>query len=197
MKRWIVAALLVASTTAAGAAQEKPAEPAAAKQAAPSTRQTPLKVQFVLSRVQGEKKISSMPYTLGVLSNGRQTNMRMGSSVPVVTTVFSSASKTDTTASIPTSSYQYREVGTNIDCTATDTGNGSYALTIAVEDSWIQPETGDKASARVARDVPVFRRFSANFAMLLRDGQTMQYASVTDPISGEVMRIDVTLTLAK
>ncbi len=33
--------------------------------------------------------------------------------------------------------------------------------------------------------------------MVLRDGQSMQYASATDPISGEVMRIDVTLSLAK
>jgi hypothetical protein len=33
--------------------------------------------------------------------------------------------------------------------------------------------------------------------MVLRDGQTMQYASATDPISGEVMRIDVMLTMAK
>ena len=36
-----------------------------------------------------------------------------------------------------------------------------------------------------------------SFAILLRDGQTMQYASATDPISGEVMRIDVSLSLAK
>jgi hypothetical protein len=33
--------------------------------------------------------------------------------------------------------------------------------------------------------------------MILRDGQTMQYASATDPVSGEVMKIDVTLSLAK
>ena len=47
------------------------------------------------------------------------------------------------------------------------------------------------------RDVPVFRSFRSSFAMVLRDGQSMQYASATDPISGEVMRIDVTLSLAK
>ena len=35
------------------------------------------------------------------------------------------------------------------------------------------------------------------FGMVLRDGQTMQYASATDPISGEVVRVDVNLTMAK
>ena len=49
----------------------------------------------------------------------------------------------------------------------------------------------------IARDIPSFRSFRASFAMVLRDGQTMQYASATDPISGEVMRIDVMLSLAK
>ena len=49
----------------------------------------------------------------------------------------------------------------------------------------------------MARDVPAFRSFRASFAMVLHDGQSMQYASATDPISGEMMQIDVMLTLAK
>ena len=47
------------------------------------------------------------------------------------------------------------------------------------------------------RDVPAFRSFRSSFAMLLQDGQSMQYASATDPISGEVMKIDVMVSLAK
>ena len=33
--------------------------------------------------------------------------------------------------------------------------------------------------------------------MLLRDGQTMQYASATDSVTGEVVKIDVTLNVLK
>jgi hypothetical protein len=194
MKRILVATALAAaaiSTTAAQdvpvAAQEKPAQATGSKQL------TPLRVLFVLSRVQGEKKVSSLPYTLGVLANGRQTSMRMGINVPVMTTVFSGAKDN---ASIPMSSYTYRDVGTNIDCTATEAGGGNYSLVITVEDSSVQSDTGDK-TAKIVRDVPIFRRFNASFSMLLRDGQSMQYMSVTDPLSGEVMRIDVTLSLAK
>jgi opacity protein-like surface antigen len=197
MKRIFLAAAIAAaaiSTTIAQdvpvAAQEKPAP-------APTTSKqlTPLRVHFVLSRLQGEKKISSLPYTLGVLANGRQTNMRMGITVPVTQTVFG-AGKEGGPAMIPQASYTYRDVGTNIDCAATDVGGGNYSLGITVEDSSIQSETGDKA-AKIVRDVPIFRRFNASFSMLLRDGQTMQYVSVTDPLNGEVMRIEVTLNLAK
>ena len=78
-------------------------------------------------------------------------------------------------------------------------GNGLFNLVITVEDSTINldrsPDTTDEK--KLLRDIPSFRSFRASFAMVLRDGQTMQYASATDPISGEVMRIDVMLTLAK
>jgi hypothetical protein len=33
--------------------------------------------------------------------------------------------------------------------------------------------------------------------MVLRDGQTAQSTSATDPISGEVLKIDVTLNVVK
>jgi len=197
MQHLFMAAALAAATVIPASAQDKPVAP---QEKSPATatgiKPVPLKLTVLLARFQGEKKISSLPYTLGVLANGRQTNMRMGISVPVTTTVFTSASKTDTAASTPVSSYQYRDVGTNIDCEASDAGNGSYSLRITIEDSSIQADTGDSA-AKVVRDAPVFRSFRSTFSMLLRDGQTMQYVSVTDPLSGEVMRIDVTLSLAK
>ena len=46
-------------------------------------------------------------------------------------------------------------------------------------------------------DVPSFRNFNSAFTALLRDGQTMQYTSATDPVSGEVMKIDVTAAVMK
>ena len=103
-------------------------------------------------------------------------------------------------ASIPQSSYTYRDVGTNIDCNAQDVGNGLFNLTITVEDSTIQLDresSQQKDEKKMLGDIPAFRSFRASFGMVLRDGQTMQYASATDPISGEVVRVDVNLTMAK
>lgn len=196
-KAFAVALAIAAGTLVPAAAQDK-AQPAAAQVSAPSgVRQIALKVQLTLTRFMGEKKVSSVPYVLGVLTNSQKTSLRMGVQVPVPQTVF--VAKTEGgSASIPQSSYSYRDVGTNIDCQALDAGDGLFNLVITVDDSTIHLERLESADEKkLLRDLPAFRSFRASFAMVLRDGQTMQYASATDPITGEVMRVDVTLSLAK
>ena len=96
-----------ASGTAAMHAQD--ASTAPAQNVTPQTdvqssakTMVPLKVALTLARYQGDKKISSAPYTLWVTANDRQTtNLRMGVEMPV--------------ASGP--SVNYRNVGTSIDST--------------------------------------------------------------------------------
>ena len=201
MRKGLVFAMVIATGALVPvAAQDKP-QPQPAPTAAPAAsaaRQVPLKVQITLSRFMGEKKISSVPYMLGVLPNAQKTSLRMGVQVPVVTAVFGPKSE-GTAANVPQSSYTYRDVGTNIDCQAQDAGNGLFNLVFTIDDSTIQADAPAETAEqkRLARDVPAFRSFRASFAMLLRDGQTMQYASATDPFSGEVMRVDVALSLAK
>ena len=156
----------------------------------------PLKVQLVVSRHSVDKKvISSLPYTLWVTANGKQmTSVRMGVQVPIVQTTFSSASK-DGPASIPSSSYTYRDVGTNIDCQATGQADGSFSLDIKLNDSSVSFDTKDPN--QTLKGVPAFRNFTSNFSILLKDGQTAQYASATDPVSGETLKVDVTINVLK
>ena len=45
--------------------------------------------------------------------------------------------------------------------------------------------------------MPAFRNFTSNFSLLLKDGQTAQYASATDPVSGETLKVDVTINVLK
>jgi hypothetical protein len=199
-RSFLAAVAIVLASSVTGATQDKPvpSPPAAAPQQAFSGPKIPLKVQFVLSRYQGEKKVASLPYTVGVLSNGPKTSLRFGVQVPITTTVFGAA-KEGGFANIPSASYSYKDMGTNIDCQASDAGAGQYLLNVTISDSSLhldQTSAGNK-QPQIVRDVPAFRSFNATFAMILRDGQTMQYASATDPISGEVMRIDVTMSLAK
>ena len=198
MRSEFVVALAIAATTMVPvAAQNKPqpgtAQPADASAAAP----VPLKVQLTLMRFKGDKKISSVPYVLGVLTNSQKTSLRMGVQVPVPVTVF--AGKSDGALPAPQTSYNYRDVGTNIDCEAGNLGNGLFNLIIAVDDStlFLDRSAESAEEKKIPRDIPAFRSFRVSFAILLRDGQTMQYAAATDPISGEVMRIEVSLSLAK
>ena len=196
MKRQLLTMALVGCALTPIAAQEQPAEkPRQAAMPSPNN-QVPLNVQFVLSRYQGEKKVGSTPYMLGVLSNGQKTSLRVGTQVPVVMTVFGPKSE-GSAAAIPQQSYTYRDVGTNIDCQAQNVGSGQFSLAVTVEDSSIQVDRSASAEKQVLRDVPSFRSFRASFALIIREGQTMQYASATDPVTGEVMKIDVTLTVAK
>ena len=94
--------------------QEKAAAAPAAKASTPTT---PLKFQIVISRYQGEKKISSLPYTLSVNAGYRGT-LRMGAKVPVmmITAVTSPANGPDGKPTPLVGPIQYQDVGTNIDC---------------------------------------------------------------------------------
>ncbi len=156
---------------------------------------TPLKVQIVLTRLKGDKKISSLPYQLGVTANdGSKTSLRMGVDVPVMMTGF----KTVPDPGQQPVSWSYRNVGTNIDCRADSAASDSYKLQITVSDSSIHLEPRDGAQkGAIATDVPAFRSFNSTFTVLMRDGQTTQYTSAVDPINGEVTKIDVTLTVMK
>ena len=157
-------------------------------------RQIPLRVQLVVSRYQGEKKISSLPYTLSVVANDNdKTSLRMGVEVPIPQTVFGGSK--DGTPSVPQTSYTYRSVGTNIDCTARTVDDGLFKLDLGVDDSSIfVPE---KNSAAAGMPAPSLRRFTSTFNVIVRDGQTVQHTSATDPVSGEVLRVDVTLNVVK
>ena len=198
---FVVLASVVSLVGAAGAQQKPQPAPSSAEQpaasAAPandSKRVVPLKVQIVLSRFKGEKKISSLPYVLGVASQERfPSNLRMGIDVPIAH------------EATPGSGFSYRSVGTNIDCIADAMADNAYRLAIRVEDSSVLVEPGEGAGKStaptpyipIAGNLPAFRSFKSNFTVILRDGQTTQYTSAVDPVSGEVMKIDVTLNVIK
>ena len=202
--RFAAGIALIAALLAPPIVAQEPVPPPEAGQP-PGGRKTPapvpLKVTVVLSRYQGEKRLSSMPYVLGVMASGwgpgPKTALRMGVEVPVAQTRITTDGKPG-----PVSSYSYRDVGTNIDCGATfdESRPGIFQLALTVSDSSVGLDTPKRAGGGdgpVAPDLPSFRNFNSSFTALLRDGQTMQYTSATDPVSGEVMKIDVTAAVMK
>ena len=157
---------------------------------AQESKLVPLKVQLVVSRSAADKKISSLPYTLWVTANEKKpTSVRMGVQVPIATGAVSVSKE-----GVPTPSYQYRDVGTNIDCHATSQTDGSFVLEIRLEDSSVSFDPKDSGGVK---GVPAFRNFVSNFIILMKDGQTAQYASATDPVSGETVKVEVTVNVLK
>ena len=149
---------------------------------------TPLRLVLTIARYQGEKKISSLPYSLSVSVGGPPVRFRMGADVPYSTTLADSAK---------TQSYAYRTVGIGIDVTGQlMVEPGLYKMDISVSDSSVAASTQVQGSPSVT-GVPFFRSFSTNGSVLLRDGQSAQLTTAADPITGEIMRVDVTLNVQK
>jgi hypothetical protein len=186
-----IIALLMLAFVAAGDARGFAQEPTKSAPPPGAAAQVPLRVQLVLSRFAGEKKLSSVPYTLSVIANDNdKTSLRMGVDVPVPSSVFSSKEG----GNLPVTSYSYRSLGTNIDCAARTVEGGVFRLDLAVEETSVfLPEK----SASTVAGAPAFRTFRSTFNVLLKDGQTTQHTAATDQVSGEVLRVDVTVNVIK
>ena len=167
---------------------------AAWAQAASAQEKTlvPLKLDVVISRQAGDKKISSMPYSLWLTANSpeRQASLRLGVSVPVPTTVSAQAKEGEKAE--PTRSFNYRDIGTNIDASANSAAEGRFTVAITLTDSGLNSK-GEPAPG----EAPMLRNFTSRFFLLLRDGQTATYMSATDPVTGETLKVDVTLSVLK
>jgi type II/III secretion system protein len=178
------------ASTAFVSTQEKDKEktPTPAARAAAALNTTPLKLQIVIGRYQGEKKISSMPYTMSVLA-GNGAHLRMGTRIPVMMVTTTNTPK-DTPQVGP---VQYQDVGTNIDCSATALDDGRFALTMTLEDSSVYPDDQPPG----VRGNPSFRSFRATNGFVLKNGETGQFTTAADKVTGETVKVDVTLTVLK
>lgn len=157
----------------------------------------PLKVQVTIARYQGDKKISSMPYTLtfNAVPPNNRANLRMGTKIPVMMVSGMGDVKTPEGKPIPqVGPIQYQDVGTNIDCFSTQMDDGRFLLNISVEDSSVYP---DEQLPAGTKGNPSFRSFRGANSMVLRNGETGQFTTATDKLTGETVKVDVTLTVLK
>lgn len=187
-KTWLalVPLLLLGSATGAQEKEKEKEKPeAVAKQPL-----TPVKLQVVFSRYMDEKKISSLPYTLSLNANGRFGRLRMGIQVPIQTTVNNIATTV------------YKDATNNVDCGAESQSDGRFKVSCSLEQSSLYaaesstPKQGI-GPASLLGGTPVLRTFRSEAELLLRDGQTAQYTAAADPVSGELLKIDITLTVVK
>ncbi len=86
----------------------------------------------------------------------------------------------------------FKDVGTNLDCDAEALDDGRFKLNFSLEQGALA--TGDWGTVS---STPVLRNFKSRSSLILRDGQTGRYVAATDPVSGEVLHIDVTLNVVR
>lgn len=190
--RPVFAACFALVLLAAGAlAQEKP-KPAPGSVPEELQQITHAKVTVVFNEYQGEKKVSSLPYVLQVNAyphGGHEVSLRMGLRVPVPLRFGSQTS------------YSYQDLGTDIDCMLQPRSDGAYLLDLsAVRNTIYAPESskgfiewhlGDEPLS----GMPVTNTLHVNPKLIIRDGHTEDAATVTDPVSGHVVKIAVTLNV--
>jgi len=182
------------------AAQDKPKVEDSPKAEAHST---PVKVQIIFTEFEGEKKVKSLPYTLYInapdapewKSGGGSSfvKLRVGSRVPVYT-------------GGTTGNMTYLDVGTNIDARGAYTGEGRLSLYLKIERSWVEggvsvPVAKSDGSAAETFSghfqEPIIRAFQSEFDLKLREGQPVESTVATDPISGKVLKVDISFTIVK
>jgi hypothetical protein len=178
---------LRAQEPAPPAAQKPSADKPAAATAKPAGSPLPIRLQFVIAKYQGEKKTSSLPYSLSLSTNGVPVRLRMGADVPYIANPVSPDGKS-------TASYNYRSVGVSIDGTVSVVEMGLYRVDVTVVDDSLHTQTQGPPALSA---VPAFRNFRTTNSIVLKDGQTTQLTTAADPTSGEVLRVDVTLTVVK
>jgi len=68
--------------------------------------------------------------------------------------------------------------------------------TITIEDTSV---IGDDEPLQqgLVKGNPSFRTFRSNESLLLKDGQSQQFTTATDKVTGNVVKVDVTLTILK
>ena len=196
----IAVVVTIAAVVAASAQEPAPAPAPGSQQPAPGANVrgrpvVPLEVQVTISRYQGEKKISALPYVLAVNANSTDAQLTMNVDVPVASTTFTPIAADDK-APAPLVSFNYRGVGTNIVCGATTADDGRFEVNLGVDESSVVPTSPD-AQTGARPGMTAFRNFKSRNRLLLRDGQTRQYTAATDRISGETVRIEVTLKVLK
>jgi hypothetical protein len=161
-------------------------------------------LDVVIARYTGEKadkKVSSVPYSLaltarsGSSGNAPPTSLRLGNKVPIPATVFNAAG--DAKASpAPITAFTYQDMGINIDARAGIRPDGRFEVFLTMNETSV-------ASPRDVQGLPsvgsgaVIRSFQLNDTVILRDGETRQFTSATDRVTGETVKIDVTIKTVK
>ncbi len=182
MQMLALAAVFGLVVSAAARAQDKSSQPV-----------TPLKVQVVIARHQGEKKISSLPYTLSVNANaaGASANLRMGAKIPVVDSRSRNAVAPDGKPTGPCDQlsgrrHEYRLLSPQRSTMAASVCRSPWTIRRCIQRTIGKP--GGSSGH------PAIRSFRAINSMVLKDGQTAQFTAATDKLTGETVRVDVTLT---
>lgn len=151
-------------------AQEAPKAAAEAKSVAETQPQSVYRLDFVVRELEGDRKINSRSYSMSARNNdwGR---IRVGSSIPVKT---------------GENTFQYKDVGINIDCRLEERESGAMLNTTFESSSLAAPEE------KIAN--PVLRQVRLSEESLVTAGKPTVIGKLDDVATNHRFEIEVTAT---
>jgi hypothetical protein len=163
-----------------GVVRSQDAGQASAKPVAPAPTPLPIpaaaKIDITLTRSNGSRTISNLPYSL-YAAQGSRASLRLGSQVPIVTP----------------GNINYQDVGSNIDCDLVLLADGRYRVNLTLDDSSLS----ENATANNPAVPPLIRSYRITTMLVLRNGETTTFNVATDKVSGDTIRAQVTVTALK
>jgi Flp pilus assembly secretin CpaC len=175
---WVVAALVAAVTSALGQESKDPKpvlEAAAAKPPGPR-----LRVQFVATRQHGDQTIATRPYGLVFHPDDKPAKLFVGTEVPL----------TGIDKGEPT--LIFKNVGIELQASAQALPDGRYSLDARFEEGSLLRTTGTATTSSIG-DNPILQFMRSASKLTIREGETVPFAALVDPVTGDRVRVDVTL----
>jgi hypothetical protein len=179
---WSVASLVLASTIVFAA--EPPEPPNKEEGQDPGTL---LRLEVVMTRSKGDTVVARLPYSLPVHTDGSYGRIYGGIQLPIV--VRHEGSNT----------VMFKNAGGTVEARAWELEGGRFKVELETELGGVYPIDGDTAAqeAESGPSAPVLRSFSTQATLTLRDGETTMLSDSADPITGETVKTEVTLHVAK
>jgi hypothetical protein len=160
-------------------AQDAPAK-APEEYKAPGKR---LLVRFQETRLRGESTTATRPYIVALHADAGQARVFVGAQVPIT------VSDEDGLATL------IKGAGVDAQVSVATLPEGRYRLNAKFEEnSVLGTDAGTEATT--AGGNPILRAVKGQSRLTLREGETVPFASAVDPVTGEVVRVDLTVTAA-
>jgi Flp pilus assembly secretin CpaC len=170
----------VLAATPGALAQETPAAKAPEAERAPGKR---LSVQFQETRQRGEVTTATRPCVLTLHADAKPAWVFVGTQVAL------------TASDRGASTTIFKNAGVEAQVSAETLPDGRYRLDAKFEESSVLA-AGHGAAAPVAGDNPIIQIVRGESRLTLREGEAVPFASAVDPVTGAVVRVDVTVSTA-
>lgn len=140
-----------------------------------------LRVLFQETRWRGDAKTATRSYALALHADGDPARVFLGVQAGI------SVSDRDAPA------MTFKNAGVEARVRATALADGRYRLDARFEDGSVLASGLEKADSAAGGGNPVLQIVKGASQLTLREGEVVPFAAVVDPVSGELVRVDVRL----